>query len=64
MEIGCNKTVYRKYRIICIYRYKDCNIKKETNLDDYISVNFSHILTNSAPQKMQIFPAFHRDALY
>ena len=43
---------------------KDCNIKKETNLDAYISVNFSHILTNSAPQKMQIFPAFHRDALY
>ena len=42
---------------------KDCPIKKETNLEAYISVNFLHILTNSAPQIMQIFPAFHRDAL-
>ena len=45
-------------------KFKDCNIKKESKVDAYISVNFSHILTNSAPQKMQIFPAFHRDALY
>ena len=44
-------------------KYKDCPIKKETNLEAYISVNFLHILTNSAPQIMQIFPAFHRDAL-
>ena len=43
---------------------KDCPIKKETNLEAYISVNFLHISTNSAPQIMQIFPAFHRDALW
>ena len=42
-------------------RTKDCNIKKETNLGAYISVNFLHFLTNSAPQIMQIFPAFQRD---
>ena len=42
---------------------KDCPIKKETNLEAYISVNSLHILTNSAPQIMQIFPAFQRDAL-
>ena len=42
---------------------KDCNIKKETNLEAYISVNFLQILTKSAPQIMQIFPAFQRDAL-
>ena len=42
---------------------KDCNIKKETNLEAYISVNFLQILTKSAPQMMQIFPAFQRDAL-
>ena len=43
---------------------KDCNIKKETNLDAYISVNFSHILTNSVPQKRQILLSFLRDTLY
>ena len=43
--------------------HKDCNIKKETNLEAYISVNFLQILTKSAPQIMQIFPAFQRDAL-
>ena len=42
---------------------KDCNIKKETNLEAYISVNFLQILTKSAPQIIQIFPAFQRDAL-
>ena len=31
---------------------KDCNIKKETNLEAYISVNFLQILTKSAPQIM------------
>ena len=46
-----------------IYVSKDCPIKKETNLEAYISVNFLHILTNSAPQIIQIFPAFQRDAL-
>ena len=42
---------------------KDCNIKKETNLEAYISVNFLQILTKSAPLITQIFPAFQRDAL-
>ena len=46
-----------------IFISKDCNIKKETNLEAYISVNFLQILTKSAPQIMQIFPAFQRDAL-
>ena len=39
-------------------------MKKETNLDAYISVNFLHILTNSVPQKRQILLSFHRDTLY
>ena len=38
-------------------------MKKETNLDAYISVNFLQILTKSVPQIMQIFPAFQREAL-
>ena len=42
---------------------KDCPIKKETNLEAYISVDFLQILTKSAPQLMQIFPDFQRDAL-
>ena len=44
--------------------FKDCNIKKESKVDAYISVNFSHILTNFVPQKMLICLAFHRDTLY
>ena len=43
---------------------KDWGIKKETKVDAYISDNFSHISTNFVPPKMQIFLAFHRDALY
>ena len=31
---------------------KDCNIKKETNLEAYNSANFLQILTKSAPQIM------------
>ena len=43
---------------------KDWGIKKETKVDAYISDNFSHISTNFVSPKMQIFLAFHRDALY
>ena len=45
-------------------RPKDWGIKKETNVDAYISGNFSYILTNFVPLKMQIYLAFQRDALY
>ena len=44
--------------------YKDCSVKKFPNLKAYISVNFSHILKNFVPQKLHIFIAFQRCALY
>ena len=56
--------VVNNYKLLhYYYGTKDCPLKKETNLEAYISVNFLQILTKSAPQIMQIFPAFQRDAL-
>ena len=46
------------------YVTKDWCIKKETKVDVNISINFSHILTNFVPQKIQILIAFLRGALF
>ena len=45
------------------YNHKDQSEKKVTNVDAYISVNFSHMITNLVTQKMQILPAFQRGIL-
>ena len=37
---------------------KVCSAKKFPNLKAYISVNFTHVLTNFVPQKQHIFVAF------
>ena len=50
--------------ILWIFIGKDWFIKKETKVDAYISINFSHILTNFVPQKIQILIAFIRGALF
>ena len=42
---------------------KDQSEKKVTNVDAYISVNFSHMIKNLVPQKMYILPAFQRGIL-
>ena len=45
------------------FEYKDQSEKKVTNVDAYISVNFSHMIKNLVPQKMYILPAFQRGIL-